>query len=264
MIATSVGDLKESSPYTYQTAAKGRNEISCKYDVKDNIVRFDIKDYDPTTTLIIDPSLIFCSFSGSLVDNWGYTATYGPDGSMYGGGIVFGNGFPVSPGAFQTNFNGGGPNGFAVDIGIIKLSPNGSNRVYATYIGGSGNEQPHSLIVDNQGELIMAGRTNSVNYPTSGPIGNTYSGSGTDIVVTKLNAAGNSLIGSVKIGGEGEDGVNITGNRAGSISLDQNYGDDGRSEVQLDGAGNIYLASCTQSAHFPTLNAFQASNNDGQ
>lgn len=263
VISTSLGDLRESSPYTYQTAAQGRNEISCKYEIKNNIVRFNIKDYDPTTTLVIDPSLIFCSFSGSTVDNWGYTATYGPDGSMYGGGIVFGNGFPVSPGAFQTNFNGGGPNGFAVDIGIIKLSPNGSNRIYATYIGGSGNEQPHSLIVDPQGELIMAGRTDSGNYPTAGPIGDTLGHGRTDIVITKLNAAGNALIGSVRIGGSADDGVNISTNRGGSVSLDQNYGDDGRSEVQLDGAGNIYLASCTQSNDFPIVNAFQPSNKGG-
>jgi gliding motility-associated-like protein len=263
VIATSVGDLRESSPYTYQTAAKGRNEINCKYEIKNNIVRFNIKDYDPTTTLVIDPSLIFCSFSGSRVDNWGYTATYGPDGSMYGGGIVFGNGFPVSPGAFQTTFNGGGPSSYAVDIGIIKLTPNGSGRVYATYIGGSGNEQPHSLIVDSQGDLIIAGRTDSRDYPTAGPIGTTYSGTGTDIVITKLNAAGNALIGSVRIGGSGQDGVNISANRGGSASLDQNYGDDGRSEVQLDGAGNIYLASCTQSGDFPTVNAFQTSNKGG-
>ena len=59
------------------------------------------------STLVIDPVVIFCSFSGSTTDNWGFTATYGPDGSMYGGGIVFGTGFPTSPGAYQTAFQGG-------------------------------------------------------------------------------------------------------------------------------------------------------------
>ncbi|MBS1632544.1 MAG: PKD domain-containing protein, partial [Bacteroidetes bacterium] len=235
---------------------------NCKYEIKDNIVRFNIKEYDPALTLVIDPSLIFCSFSGSKVDNWGFTATYGPDGSMYGGGIVFGGGFPVSPGAFQTNYVGGvGDTPF--DMGIMKLSPNGTSRIYATYIGGSGNEQPHSLIVDPNGQLILAGRTNSSNYPTAGAIGTTYGGSGYDIVVTKLNAAGNGLIGSVRIGGAGNDGVNITTSRAGASSLMQNYGDDGRSEVQLDAAGNIYVASCTQSSNFPLLNASQTSNRGG-
>ncbi|MBK6635541.1 MAG: hypothetical protein IPG38_15700 [Chitinophagaceae bacterium] len=51
------------------------------------------------------------------------------------------------------------------DISIIKFSANGSNRLYATYLGGSGNEQPHSMICDAQGNLIIAGRSNSKNYP---------------------------------------------------------------------------------------------------
>ena len=155
--------------------------------------------------------LMYCSFSGSTADNWGFTATYGPDRSMYGGGIVrSANGFPVSPGAFQTTWGGGmadhpGP----IDIGIIKLSaPNLSSRIYATYIGGSGNDQPHSLVVDPQGELIVAGRSNSANYPITGS--NTLAGGGYDIVVTKLNAAGTALIGSKKIGGSLNDGVNIS------------------------------------------------------
>lgn len=251
LIETSVGELKESSPFTYQAGLTGRKEINCKYSVKNNVVRFDVKDYDPASILIIDPVIIFCSFSGSTGDNWGYTATYGPDGSMYGGGIVKTTGFPVSTGAYQTNFQGG------FDIGIIKLSPNGSNRIYATYIGGSGEDQPHSLIVDPQGNLILAGRTNSANYPVTNPGGQIGTGGGYDIVVTKLNATGSALIGSKKIGGSGNDGVNINASR-GLQSLQRNYGDDGRSEVILDGAGNVYVASSTQSTIFPvTAGCFQ-------
>ena len=73
----------------------------------------------------------------------------------------------------------------------------------------------------------------------------------------KLNAAGNNIIGSKKIGGIGNDGVNITSTR-GLTSLQRNYGDDGRSEVILDAAGNIYVASTTQSIDFPvSASAFQ-------
>jgi gliding motility-associated-like protein len=265
VLSTTVGELKESSPYSYQTDLSGRKEVSCKYTVRDNVVRFDVKNYDPNTTLVIDPSIVFCSFSGSSADNWGFTATYGPDGSMFGGGIVFDAGFPTSPGAFQATYQGGGGN-VPVDIGIIKLSPDGRNRVYATYIGGAGNEQPHSLIVDNQGNLILAGRTNSPVsnppsnsgiYPLFGAAGMIGSGGGYDIVVTKLNATGTGLIGSVRIGGSLNDGVNISEVR-GLSSLQRNYGDDGRSEVILDAAGNIYVASSTQSANFPaTAGAFQ-------
>jgi len=256
VIPTSVGKLKESMPYTYQSSSVGtaRNEVSCKYVVKDNVVRFDVKNYDPSATLIIDPVVVFCSFSGSSADNWGFTATYGPDGSMYGGGIVFNAGFPVSPGAYQTTYRGGGD--FPVDIGIIKLSPDGSQRIYATYIGGTQGEQPHSLVVDNQGNLILAGRSKSTDYPVMN--NGTTAGSGYDIVVTKLNSTGTALIGSRKIGGTGNDGVNISPTRS-LNGLQRNYGDDGRSEVILDGGGNVYVASSTQSSNFPvTGGAFQS------
>jgi gliding motility-associated-like protein len=259
LINTTVGTLRELSPYTYQYSEKGKAEVTTKYSLKDNIVRFDVKNYDRSSTLIIDPNLIFCSFSGSSADNWGFTATYGPDGSMFGGGIVMGNGFPVSPGAFQTSFGGGGNGCFTgnIDIGIIKLSPDGSNRVYATYIGGNQQDIPQSLIVDPQGNLIVAGRTTSSNYPTTSPLigpGGSY-----DIVITKLNAAGNALIGSVKIGGSQDDGANISPcGSSTATSLQRNYGDEARSEVNLDAAGNIYLAACTRSSNFPTAGGFQS------
>ena len=269
IISTSVGDLKELAPYTYQYSEKGKAEIKAAYALKENTVRFNVRDYNRNEVLIIDPTLIFCSFTGSTVDNWGFTATYGPDGSMYGGGIVFGGGLPTSPGAFQTNYGGGAAgcfvNGF--DIGIMKLTPDGSNRVYATYIGGSSNEMPQSLIVDPQGNLIIAGRTDSPlspsvgSYPVKGAVGqlvNNSSGSW-DIIVTKLNAAGDDIIASVRVGGSGDDGANISpcGAPTTGLSLQRNYGDESRSEVNIDAAGNIYLSSCTQSLNFPTVAAFQ-------
>jgi gliding motility-associated-like protein len=258
VVSTSLGDIKELSPYTYQVTENQRQELDCRYEVKGDVVKFKVKDYDPTKTLIIDPTEIFFSYSGSTADNWGFTATYGPDGCFYGGGIVFNSGFPFTPGAYNSNFNGD------FDIGIIKLSPDGKNKIYTTYIGGGDADQPHSLIVDPQGNLVVAGRSKSSDYPTYpasvkkviGP------GGGWDIIVTKLNASGSGLIGSMRIGGSGNDGVNIADEvtNSGGSSLKRNYGDDARSEVLLDGSNNIYLASCTQSADYSetiTPGAFQ-------
>lgn len=258
VVKTSVGDVKEMDPFTYQFENNQRKQVSGKYILKGNEVRFEVKNYNPKEVLVIDPTLIFVSFTGSTGDNWGFTATYGPDGSFYSGGISTQPGFLTSPGAFQTSY-GGGAGSPPSDISIMKLSPNGSTRIYATYIGGSADEQPHSIDVDPAGNLIIAGRTSSSNYPTTGSsmIG---TGGGYDIVVTKLNANGTALIGSKKIGGKGDDGVNINPTRNGTSSLQQNYGDDGRSEVILDGSGNIYVASCSRSTDFPvTANAFQTS-----
>lgn len=262
-IKTSVDVVQEMAPYTYQLIDNSRKEIPCSYYVKGNIVQFRLgAAYSRTATLVIDPSMVFSTFTGSAPDNWGYTATYDASGNFYAGGIVFGKDgtFPVSNGAFQQSYQGGniltGEQG-GFDIAIIKFDPSGAKRLYATYLGGTnGNEQPHSLVVDGAGNLVIAGRSTSTDFPvkgalqTYGPLGG---GGRWDIIVTKLNATGSALIGSVLIGGGGDDGVNIRHKYTtlGAESIDRNYGDDARSEVILDNAGNVLFASCTQSANFP-------------
>ncbi|HEY8399456.1 MAG TPA: PKD domain-containing protein [Flavihumibacter sp.] len=249
VIKTSIGEVRELPPYTFQYTAKGRTEIASRYTVKGNKVYFQLDQYDKSNTLIIDPTLIFSTFTGSRSDNWGFTATYGPDGSLYSGGIVFGNGFPVSPGAFQTEYRGNSGQG-RFNMGIMKFDPTGTQRLYATYLGGNGADQPHSMIVDPQGDLVIAGRTSSSDFPvqqTYGP------GGGHDIVLIKLNPTGSSLIGAIRVGGTGDDGLNTGDSHSGSArGLLNFYGDDARSEVIIDGAGNIYLASCTRSNNFYT------------
>ena len=175
---------------------------------------------------------------------------------------MFGDGFPTSNGAFETNYMGGTPSrdgGGGFDIGIMKFNSSGTKRVYATYLGGSGNEQPHSLIVDNSGNLIIAGRTTSSNFPTT--YAHVGQGGGWDICLSKLNFDGTKLLGSLVIGGTGDDGLNIRAKYDppyGTESIRRNYGDDARSEVVLDSVGNIYLVSCTQSIDFPTTAPFQS------
>ncbi len=267
IVKTSVGEVKELSPYSYQfDPVKGRQAVECNYELSgNNTVRFRVKNHDPKATLIIDPTLIFSSFTGSRADEYGFTATPGPDGSLYAGGRVAGTGYITTNGAFMATFQGGSGSGTSagVDIGITKFSSNGTQRLYGTYLGGPGNEYPHSLISDAAGNLIVLGRSYSGDkYPTTVP--KVGPGGGLDIVVTKLTANGAAIIGSMIIGGNGNDGVNINdeqaGGGSGAGSLIRFYGDDSRSEVILDGAENIYVAAQTQSANFPfSPNAFQRS-----
>ncbi len=264
IVKTSVGEVREKAPYTYQLTETGRKQVPCQFVVKGNTVSFKLSGYDPAKTLVIDPTFVFSTFAGSVSDNWGYTATFDIEGNAYGGGIVIGSNYPVTTGAFQTSFGGGtssteGATGF--DINIVKLDPLGRTRIFSTFLGGSSNEQPHSLVVDPLGNLVVAGRTQSTNYPIRGA-GNIGSGGLWDIVVTKFNAAGTNIIGSVRIGGSGNDGVNVRHKFpvTSPTFTDQNYGDDARSEVITDAAGNVYLASCTQSTNFPvTPNNVQGS-----
>lgn len=253
-IQTPVALHKELIPSTYVIDEEGNKELGCSYYVKGSFVGFNINEpYDKTKTLVIDPSPVYASFSGSVSDNWGFTATYDGSGNMYTGGIIFGGAFPKANGTFQ---------GGEFDMAIMKYDVHTSNSLaYATIIGGSGSDQPHSLIVDKSGNLVIAGRTSSSNYPTKGATKKWGTGGGYDIVMTKLNATGSALIGSIIIGGSANDGVNIEpnyGSKKGPITTRRNYGDDARSEVLLDNNQNILLASVTQSGNFPVKNAFQS------
>lgn len=255
-LQTSVGEIVEMAPVAFQNGI----EIPCVFEVIGNQVKFNFPSgYNRDQELVIDPNLIFASFTGSTADNFGYTATYDDLGNLYGGGIAFGVGYPTSMGAFQTTFAGGGsiPFGNGFDISITKFSPTGTAIVWSTYLGGADNEQPQSLITNSAGELFVYGRTWSNNYPTTAGAYQPASGGGADIVVTRFDAAGSGLIGSTYVGGSSDDGLNIHTSFF-MNSLYHNYGDDARGEIMIDGNDNVYIASCTQSANFPvTAGAIQ-------
>lgn len=262
VIKTSVGTVNEAKPYVYQYVDNEKKEVACNYHLEGNVLTFEMPDgYDHSRMLIIDPVTYWASFTGSTADNWGFTATYDNAGNFYMGGIVNclaiagGGAFPVSPGAYQTTWGGGaGASGvqFGSDFGILKLSPDGVSRIYATYIGGNQNERPHSMVVDGNGDLVIAGRTLSPNYPVTPGAFQTTKNGGHDIVVTKINSAGTVLVASTFLGGSGEDGINFDSTEYGYGHLKYNYGDDARSEVLVDNANNIYVAGSTQSTNFPT------------
>lgn len=266
LIHTSVGTAIEQKPYAYQVINGERKEIPCRYKVLGNIVTYNFPNgYDNTELLVIDPQVVFSTFTGSTSDNFGFTATYDNAGNFYAGGIVFGTGYPFTTGFFQVNFAGGGNadgNNQLIDAGISKFDPTGATMLYSTYLGGRESETPHSMVVDGAGNLIVAGRTYSNNFPRrSDSYDTSYNGSG-DIFVTKFNASGTALIGSTYIGGTGEDGVNITPIYRIETSLKKNYGDDARSEVIIDNANNIYVAGPSSSTDFPLINGI--ANKGGQ
>ncbi len=264
VISTSVGDVTEQRPFVYQYVNNNRIEVPCYYKLKGSVVSFDFPDgYDHTQQLIIDPAVLLCTLTGSTADNWGYSATYDDAGNFYAGGLVNdfafpGTHFPVSTGAFQVTFGGGfgtaspaDDYAYASDISIIKYDAALKTRVYATYLGGAQNDHVHSMIVDPAGNLVIAGRTLSSNFPvTPGCYQGTNHG-WWDIVVTKFNATGTGLIGSTYIGGAASDGVNYDSTEYGYGQLKYNYGDDSRSEVLLDNSGNVYVTGSTNSSDFP-------------
>ena len=265
IIGTRGGDIVQNEPLAFQTIQGNKIKVKCKYVLAENEVGFKIiGPYNPSFPLTIDPTLVFATYTGSYSDNWGMSATYDLQGNGYSSGICFGPSYPVTPGAFQTNFAGGVVNntypyaGF--DIVVSKFNSIGSALLFSTYLGGSNNEEPQSIIVDNAGNLIILGRSYSNDFPvTGGVVGPTLSG-GSDIILTKFNSGGTALLASTFFGGSGDDGVNVDAYESYLGSLKYNYADDGRGDVLVDAANNVYVASCTQSPNFPyTMGAIQNS-----
>lgn len=269
ILTTSLGKIIDDKPVSYQI---GNHDIPTHYLLDDNQVKFNIKSYDQSQDLIIDPLLVFASFSGATSDNWGFTATFDELGHLYAGGVAFGTGYPTTIGAFQTTFGGGSSSQYNIgcDISLSKFASNGSTLVYSTFVGGSSNECPHSLVVDNNNELYLMATTSSFNYPTSiGCYDSTFGGgtpytssginyaNGTDIVITKFKEDGSDIVGSTYVGGSANDGLNVS-------TLKYNYADDFRGEIVTSGGGCI-VASTTFSNDFPvTAGAAQDTLTGGQ
>ena len=153
----------ENKPYAYQTNDNGqREEVACEFVQDENIISFKVGDYDKSRMLVIDPTIVFASYSSSVADNFGYTATYDKSGNVYGGGTVYGVGYPVTVGAYQSAFKGG-----SCDVGITKFNENGTTRIYSTYIGGNGADVPHSLYVSQNDELYVLMTTSSTDFPVT-------------------------------------------------------------------------------------------------
>lgn len=266
-IKTSVGSFYERIPLCYYEVDGELTEFDMQFSIDDNgLVTFKSEHSIPATfdRLLIDPEVVFSTYAGNSVDNFGFTATYDENGSLYSGGIATtpdmtfnANGYyPTTPGAFSTTYSGGVEDNASYsipcDATLNKYSPDGSKLIWATFLGGSHNEYPQSIVVDNFGNLIVFGTTHSGNFPTTiGSFQPLHQGA-TDLFVTRFNTNATGLLGSTLIGGSGIDGQNIDN------TLNYFYADNFRGEVTVDKNNTIYVASCTRSRNFPTVNPFQS------
>ena len=217
VIRTSVRDIVELRPYAYQLVGGKEVEIPSQWKVRDSVATIALGAHDPKLPLVVDPLLIFSTYTGAIADNWGTTAAYDSYKNAYTAGLVFDIGYPTSLGAYQMAPGGG------VDVGIFKFDTLGTERLYATYLGGSSSDMPHSMFVNSFDELIIFGTTGSDNFPVTptayqttfagGPSINYHSSTipypnGSDIFVSRLSADGTTLQASTYVGGSGNDGLN--------------------------------------------------------
>jgi gliding motility-associated-like protein len=257
VIHTEIGEIEEAAPFAYQLVNGEKVKVDCSFTLDKDNIGFKVADnYNKSIPLVIDPTLVFATYTGSTADNWGMSAAYDANGDGYTSGIVFGTGYPVTTGAFQTTFGGAGTGGgnfyTGFDISISKFTPNGYWLMYSTYLGGSDNEEPSSIIVDNNQDLVVLGKTYSTNFPTTTTAYSKTLSGGADFIISKFDSNGTKLLASTYIGGSADDGVNMSSLEYVLKDLKYNYADDDRGDVIVDGNNNIYVASCTNSTNFPT------------
>ncbi|QNF32771.1 gliding motility-associated C-terminal domain-containing protein [Adhaeribacter swui] len=288
-ITTSVTTVIERKPVAFQTINGQLREVPCRFKLTGKVLSFDFPaGYAPNVPLLIDPELIFSSFSGSIADNWGFTATYDNEGNMYSGGATTAVGFPATIGAYDIDWNGSadvdlGVNG-GWDIAILKYNPTASgpaSLVYATYLGGSRADLPSSLVVNSKNELMVLGTTSSGDYPvTDGAVNPNFKGDlttvngnrvatyplpgigfglGSDLIISRLSPDGSALLASTFMGGSRNEGLLDQ-----ESPLTHNYGDQFRSDIITDAADNVYVVSSTASSDFPVKNGFQSQAGGGE
>jgi hypothetical protein len=176
--------------------------------------------------------IIYATYLGSPGEDDLEAAVVDARGHLYVSGFAA-NGFPTTPGAHDTTFNGAG------DAFVAELSADGSRLLYSTFIGGSGREGAPALALDRDGSVVITGSTGSVDFPTTpGAVQPTFHGGTgtdegvpTDAFAAKLSPSGSRLVYSTYLGGSADD---------------VGHG------VALDHAGNAYYAGNTASPEFPT------------
>jgi len=189
----------------------------------------DQSGYDAFVTKLATSgdSLIYSTYIGGSDDDYGTAIAVDDTGSAYVTGYTYSPDFPTqSP--YQTRQANG-------DVFVTRLSVSGNTLIYSTYLGGAGSEWGNAIAIDDSGSAYVTGYTSSVNYPTQNPFqygpAHVY-----DVFVTKLAAAGNSLVYSTYLGG-----------------TDSDVGEG----IAVDGSGQAYVTGYTYSTDFPLQGAYQ-------
>lgn len=184
-----------------------------------------------------DGNVVWTTVLGGELPDGGTDVEVDAAGDVYVTGYTFSEDFPVTAGAFETERPGG------YDAFVAKIESDGSELVFATYIGGEGSERgieltgDPTLDVDQEGRVHVAGLSTSRDFPTTS-LAFGYPRRSNAFVST-LSADGADLLFSTVVGGSSSDGA---------------------SDVEVDSSGRIYLAGNTRSADFPVSDgAFDSS-----
>ncbi|MFH2142449.1 MAG: SBBP repeat-containing protein, partial [Bacteroidota bacterium] len=136
--------------------------------------------------------LVYSTYLGGSGSDYGHDITIDANGNSYITGRTYSTDFPTEN-PYQGN-NSGGHDAF-----ITKLTPEGNELVYSTYLGGSDSDYGHCITIDFNNSAYITGFTESTDFPTENPYQENISGY-FDAIITKLIPEGNELVYSTYLG----------------------------------------------------------------
>src|SRR5438874_3039514 len=140
-----------------------------------------------TATPTLSPAVLASTYLGGPDYDTSWVNAVDASGNVYVAGDTWAAGFPVTSGALQTQFGGGGQDAF-----VAKFDRNGT-LLWSTLLGGTGWDGIYGLKVDAAGRPVVTGVTNSLNFPVKSAIQDSLAG-GYDAFVTVLSADGAALV----------------------------------------------------------------------
>ncbi|MBI4470731.1 MAG: SBBP repeat-containing protein [Acidobacteria bacterium] len=125
-------------------------------------------------------ALLFSTHLGGTLNDAAPKIALDNAGNIYIAGFTASTDFPtVNP--IQPAFGGG-----TRDATVTKINAAGSAILYSTYVGGSLSDTPNAIAVDSSGNVYVAGRTTSTDFPTANAIQPAYGGGVFDVFIAKI------------------------------------------------------------------------------
>jgi hypothetical protein len=175
-----------------------------------------------------DGVLLWSTYFGGKTGDWVLTLANDAEGNVYASGFTGSTKSIATPGAYQSTYAGN------MDCYLAKFSPDGQ-LLWSTYFGGTGEDRPHDVHVDREGNVILAGTTPGNGMTTTGAYQEVSAGK-LDAFIAKWSTNGD-LLWSTLYGGSDYDRSR---------------------EFALDDEGNIYMTGFTLSVNgIATPGAYQ-------
>lgn len=242
-------EVRLPRPVAYQPLESTRRPVPAKYRLLDAYnFTFELGEFDPERPLVIDPILSYATFFGGAGADIAWDLALDAEGNIYVAGESMSAGL-ATPGAFQpTNRLGTSLGG---DVFVAKFDNLATNLIYATYLGGQGDEAALGLAVNAVGNAFLTGFTTSTNFPVANALQSAIRGSKDPVFgvypmeafVAALSTNGSSLLFSTYLGGNSHDeGIGIA----------------------LDSLGNVLITGFTDSTNFPTAGSAHTNYNGGR